>query len=74
MLSTPDCFECKHHLGDGKCKAFDNIPNDIFLQRTDHTVPYSNDKGYLFEIILESTSKFVSLILFSHDLFWVSID
>jgi hypothetical protein len=50
MLSMPDCFRCKYYIKDGKCEAFENIPEDIILQKTDHTVPYPNDKGYLFEI------------------------
>lgn len=49
------CGKCKHFmpLKSGisikRCKAFDEIPMEIWCERNDHTNPYPGDKGMRFK-------------------------
>ena len=44
---------CKHFIGyvekGYKCKAFDNIPDEIIFNRFDHRQEYEGDGGIRFE-------------------------
>ena len=50
---SPVCEFCKNrdYRGLRKCKAFDDIPLDIWEGRNKHTQPYPGDKGIRFEPI-----------------------
>ena len=40
------CTECKHYLGEWKCKAFpESIPSEIMLMKVEHNKPYEGDHG-----------------------------
>jgi len=42
----PECKDCKHYLGEWKCKAFsDSIPPEIMLMQVKHDKPYEGDHG-----------------------------
>lgn len=44
------CTNCKHYLGQGRCKAFDTIPADVFLPLRPHDKPLEGQRGsYTFE-------------------------
>jgi hypothetical protein len=51
------CLMCKHYLGDGKCEAFDSIPEEIFYGEKGHFKSVDGDKGIVFENKEESVSK-----------------
>jgi len=42
------CTFCKHFKKPWKCKAFDNIPEDIWLGKNTHIKPYKGDNGIQF--------------------------
>ena len=46
----PICNNCKNHIGDLKCKAFNIIPNEILFGKNDHSKPL---KGQENDIIFE---------------------
>jgi hypothetical protein len=50
---SPICSLCKHvdPKQKRKCKAFDEIPLEIWLGEVDHTEPYPGDNGIQFEPI-----------------------
>lgn len=43
------CTFCEHFEEPWKCKAFDEIPEEIWLGKNDHTKPYKGDNGIQFE-------------------------
>ena len=47
----PDCNNCKHYLGFGKCKAFpDGIIKSILTGETNHVEILASQKGdYVYE-------------------------
>jgi hypothetical protein len=48
----PQCFYCKHFITRGKtrqCKAFEEIPREIYFNEFDHAKPYKGDNGIQFE-------------------------
>ncbi len=54
MIGFAKCHYCKHYivLEDvlPRCKAFpDGIPMEIFREEVEHTKPYDNDNGIMFE-------------------------
>lgn len=54
MLRLPVCFECKHLInardGKYKCKAFDEIPDNIASGEDQHETILPGQKGdYVFE-------------------------
>ncbi len=43
------CNNCKHRIKAGKCKAFDNIPDEIIFGDNDHKKVLPGQKGnYVF--------------------------
>ena len=51
---APVCYRCKwfnddYLLGNASCKAFKQIPEDIFFGGNDHTNPVDGDHGIQFE-------------------------
>ena len=56
-INIPQCLECKHLLRADvipiKCKAFDEIPNEIEYNEFDHTQPFKGDRGIRFEPLEE---------------------
>ena len=58
----PQCLQCKHLIGNGKCSAFPNgIPAAIIEGRHDHRQPYRGDNGIHFEPIEAAKSSAVGL-------------
>ncbi len=57
LIYSPTCLLCKHFSGDidiGKkhaCKAFKDIPLEIWNGDNDHKKPYPGDHGIQFEPI-----------------------
>ena len=52
MDLVPQCLECQHYKGKGKCDAFDDIPDNIFIYADfDHKKPHKNDKGIRYKQI-----------------------
>lgn len=54
MIKFSKCHSCKHYIITGdiipRCKAFpDGIPMEIFREEVEHTKPYKNDNGIVFE-------------------------
>lgn len=45
------CSYCKHYLSGKKCKAFPEIPAEIWEGDNPHTSPYPGDNGIQFELI-----------------------
>ncbi len=43
------CSKCKHLRELWSCKAFDEIPLEIWNGENDHTEPYPGDHGIQFE-------------------------
>ncbi len=44
------CNLCKHVLGKQRCKAFDIIPDNIWLAKKEHNTPSSKQQGgFIFE-------------------------
>ena len=47
------CFWCKHLITSGdekmKCKAFNEIPLEIWQGKNNHTEPYNGDGGIMYE-------------------------
>ena len=50
-MTTPisQCYGCKHYQKQMKCRAFDEIPREIFFNSHDHKKPYRGDKGIHYE-------------------------
>jgi len=54
-IYSPSCFFCKHLIGEadrcktGHCKAFKDIPVEIWNGDNDHKKPYPGDHGIQFE-------------------------
>lgn len=43
------CEDCVHYMGVLKCKAFDAIPDEIFLNKVEHDKVRNDQKGdYVF--------------------------
>lgn len=66
MISTPQCFVCKHYqtddvpVGQFRCTAFPKgIPLDIMFNRVSHTKHYQGDHGVRFERLQEETSVLI---------------
>ena len=58
MQTDLQCAECKHLIGNLKCKAFDIIPNEIFVSgKHDHTKPFKGDNGIRFEPIEDEDDR-----------------
>lgn len=49
MIPIPICLICKYYQDDQSCKAFDKIPDAIWLGMTSHRIPYPGDGGITFE-------------------------
>lgn len=43
------CLHCRHYEGGRKCKAFDEIPMEIYIGRDLHREEYEGDHGIQFE-------------------------
>ena len=57
MMIQPQCGACKHYDEDLECKAFPfGIPDEILINKHDHTKPFPNDNGIRFEPIKESNA------------------
>ena len=50
---SPVCTYCKHVVTFRRCKAFDEIPLDIWNGETPHTEPYPGDGGIQFNEVRE---------------------
>ena len=50
-MQSVQCLTCVHYLGVHKCKAFDDIPDEILQGLFDHTEPYEDDNGIRYEPI-----------------------
>lgn len=51
------CSNCKHHTGGHRCRAFNAIPEKIWLGEHDHRRPYPGDNGIQFEPIDDSDNS-----------------
>lgn len=50
VIDTRECTECKHYLGGCKCRAFDKIPLDVFVNASQHDKQIPGQTGsYTFE-------------------------
>lgn len=49
MKGLPKCLDCKYILKGEGCKAFKQIPHEIWVNEIDHTKPYPGDNGIRFE-------------------------
>lgn len=49
MKGLPKCLDCKHLFKYEGCKAFKEIPHEIWVNEIDHTKPYPGDNGIRFE-------------------------
>lgn len=59
-FGPPICPICKHYLGDRRCKAYDIIPDELFVTGyDDHDRPRPDDNGVQFERIDAGESPFV---------------
>lgn len=48
-VQVRECKECTHYLGGCKCRAYDIIPIDLFLDAATHNKVQPNQKGdYIF--------------------------
>ena len=58
MEAIPICANCKHHIKNNKCKAFDVIPSLIWSEADDHSKPLPNQTNdIVFEPINNDASK-----------------
>lgn len=63
MCIFPQCFDCKNFIkkyDNDKyvCKAFpDGIPDDVLMNRVDHSAPIENDNGIHFEQVDYTTNR-----------------
>ena len=63
-LLPPLCLFCRHfHHSDAadvplSCKAFEEIPDEIFLRHFLHTREFPGDNGVVFELNPEMRSEF----------------
>lgn|GEM_PF-3126847 len=48
IVFSPVCTFCKHLIEHRKCKAFERIPDEIWLGHNDHRKPYPGDNGITF--------------------------
>ena len=44
-MSNNICLLCKHYLGEGKCKAFESIPDIILSAENPHDLPLENQNN-----------------------------
>lgn len=48
------CFFCRHYIGNGECKAFDEIPMEIWQAERKHDKPTANQirrrNFYVFQL------------------------
>lgn len=52
MELHPICIDCKHHIKNKKCKAFNDIPALIWQEGNDHSKPLlGQDNDIVFEPI-----------------------
>jgi hypothetical protein len=42
------CNKCKNYKSGYKCRAFEEIPNEIWQGKNDHRLPFEGDNGILF--------------------------
>ena len=47
------CLVCKHYISDGTCKAFDEIPDEIYYGGSHHKKLPSQKNDIVFEIVDE---------------------
>lgn len=45
MEIPPICINCKHHIKDRKCKAFDVIPSLIWSEGDNHSEPLKDQEN-----------------------------
>ena len=57
MIIEPICFYCKNYKEKRKCKAFNKIPDEIFINGNDHTEQFKDDNGIRFEEIKNKRTK-----------------
>lgn len=49
-VTVRECSECKHYLGGSMCRAFDEIPFELFTDAAKHDRPLPNQKeNFTFE-------------------------
>lgn len=48
------CSFCKHYIKGYSCRAFDDIPERIWIGQNRHNKPYPGDKGIRFEPIAKA--------------------
>ena len=52
--NIPICNKCKHYISGDKCKAFEQIPDEIINAKNDHKKPFKGDNGIQYEKIIEA--------------------
>lgn len=48
-LNSTLCLYCRWKINVNSCKAYENIPKEVFYQFIDHRNPYKGDNGITFE-------------------------
>ena len=65
-LLPPNCIFCVHYnnnqtTSSRDCRAFKEIPEDIFLGGNVHTQAYPGDNGILFSLKLEYAEEYAEI-------------
>lgn len=53
MITLSNCIGCIHYIKKKKCKAFNEIPDEIIIGSNRHEKPIPGDNGIQFEPIKE---------------------
>ena len=57
-MTVSTCLICKHYINNGKCNAFQKIPNEILDGENNHSKPLPNQTNdIVFEPINNDASK-----------------